>query len=1131
LVVVPEQYSLATQTELVSLSEDHGILNIDVLSFSRLAHRINDEVGSFETDITMLDDAGKNLIIRMLSGSLKDELAVFKNDLDKPGYIDSIKSVISEFMQYGISVEKAFDMAGSAGKNGQGRLSEKLYDIARLYGAFKEYIKDRYTTVEETLERVSRLVPKSETIRNSVIVFDNFTGFTPVQNKLIGVLMEYANSVHVALLLEDCIQENEQKRQIQEHELFYLSKHTMDQLGRMADERHVVIDDPYKADNTALGNACNSNSPTAYINRTDPFGLNNTSVHIFKGRDPREEMQMVIDRISDLVRNSAYRYRDVAVLAGDIECYRHLVEREFSSAGIPFFIDSTQAVLLNPFIEYIRSFLSVFSENYSLSAVFSFLKSGLSGFDNEEVWKLENYCLAANIKGYAKWHERFYLHTRASGDEELLLLNDIRERFILKCSIFTDALSSDKKINAGTKFPVRRLVEALYTVIVSDNIEERLKEAAKSFEEKGMRENAARYDSIYVMIMNILEELCDLISDEQTDIRGFLSLLDAGLDQIRIGCVPMGWDYVQVGDLTRTRLSDVKALFIIGANDGSIPKPPTKNAILNDSEREYLTGADDDLVLAPTAREDIYTQQLYVYMAVNRPTEHLFVSYASVSSSGTSLLPSYLIRKLQNADKKLIVEKMSDERISYAGPSDAFRDLCDLLGSALCGTLPEKNYKKLRSLIKYFAKEEQYMPRLRRVIENAALSAKGSENDSIGAALAHVLYGKKIASSITRLENYAKCAYRYFLQYGLKLHEQEIFSLEAKDIGNIFHDSMKEYSCLMAENHMEWGDVTEKDRDLLMDEAVSRVITQYRQEKLSSSARYSYMEDRIRRIMKKSAEIINLQVKKGDFSPEYFEIDFDTLESLDAISVKLSDDEIMRLRGRIDRVDTCHTDDGIYVRVIDYKSSERGMDLAAVYEGRQLQLLVYLNAAVEMERAKIRAEGGKEHVIPAGVFYYHIDDPTIAAKSELTDEDIKTLIMKEQSLKGLVNSDMEVLRLMDNEIESQPTVLPVMITSKGVPRSNNTMVSPDDLNVLSGYVNTVICRMGLDISQGDIAIPKPDNDTRFTGPDCSFCPYTSVCAQKPANNATIFAKGKRSNSEWIEMMRQKSGGKTDEADE
>lgn len=1119
LYVVPEQFGLSTQRELVLNSENCGILNIDVLSFTRLAHRISDEVGSFLPDVTTLDDMGKSLIIGMLAAANKDKLTVFGSNLKKTGYIEKLKSVISEFMQYGISVERAYEISELAEADGHNLLAEKLHDVAFLYDRFKEYIKDRYTTVEETLDTVSVLVPSSDTVKNSVIVFDGFTGFTPVQNKLIGVLLEYALSVHVALLNDDCIQEKGDSAPIREHELFYLSKHTMDQLGRMADERHVIIDDPYKAEKININNTCNVNEKIVYTDKTVIPELNNIDISFFAGSNPEEEIHMVFNRIVKLVRDNGYHYRDIAILSGDIEAYRHPIERCLSKHDIPFFIDRTEPVLLNPFIEYIRSFLTVFSDNYGISSVFGYLKSYLTDLTDSEIDLLENYCIGANIKGYKAWHQRFDRHTQTVGADELLILNDIRERLVAVFDNFGAALDSNRQLTAGSIYTVKEFSKALYTVIESDGIEDKLRKAAGRFEEEGDRNSAAEYEKIYVQIMNVLDELCELIPDEKTDIRGYASLLDAGFDTIRTGLAPMGTDYIQVADLTRSRLGDIKALFIVGANDGIIPKVAVSTGIINENEREYLTGSIDRLTLAPTAREDIFTQRLYIYMAVNKPTERLYVSYSRISSTGRSLLPSYIVGKLKGA-ASADIETKPDLPEEYSDEAEAFDALTEMLYPALRGTIVHEKAERVKGLLKYFIKKEKYKDRLLRMIRNEILR-DDKASDSIGSALARALYGKRIVTSITRLEAYANCAYRYFLEYGLSLREREVFSFEAKDMGNIFHDSMKTYSQMMQDSHLSWADMSEEETSDLMDQAVDAVIGRYREDKLSSSARYAFMENRIRSIMRRSASVIGSQIRRGKFVPKYFEVDFDTLSDSDSLSIRLADDEVMRLRGRIDRVDTCETEEGIYIRIIDYKSSSHEMDLAAVYEGRQLQLLVYLNAAMGMEEKNALKCGKTIPVIPAGVLYYHMDDPIVDAREALTKDDINKLIMKDLRLKGLVSDDMTSLRLMDTDL-ADPTVLSVSLTAKGELKNSKQTVPADDFAVLSEYVTRCIRNMGMDIVRGNVAIPKPDGINRFTGPDCTYCPYLSVCGNgNDADAKNHKANAPKSNAEWIELMREK----------
>lgn len=1108
LVIVPEQFGLATQRELVLRSKNHGILNIDVLSFTRFAHRISDEVGSYGADITMLDEMGKSLIIGMLAERMRSELIVFGDQLDKPGYVDKIKSLICEFMQYGISTDKAFSLAESADEAGRGLLAGKLRDVAILYRAFKEYIKDRYTTVEEMLDMVSALVPASQTVANSEIILDGFTGFTPVQNKLIGVLLENALSVHVALLMEDCIQENGGYGTIREHELFYLSKKTMSQLGRMADERHIIIEDPYDADKINKSNTRNPKGDIVYTTENNILKLNNTSVQIACSKNPDEEIGMVFSKIKTLIREKGYHYRDIAILTGDMSTYRHTIEREFIKHDIPFFIDCSEPILLNPFIEYIRSFIEIISDNYSISSVFRFLKSHLTGFDDEDIYALENYCLAAGIKGSKKWHERFDTHTQTVGADELESLNALRTAFVAKLDLFSGCLNEKGVINAGSRFSIRQFCMALYRIIEADGIEEKLKSAAKDFEETGNRDLANRYGRIYVKIMNILDELCDLIPDEITDIRGFGSLLDAGFDNIMIGMIPMGIDYIQVGDLTRSRVGDIKALFIVGANDGIIPKAPSAGGVINENDREFLLTHNDDLCLAPSSKEDIFTQQLYIYMAVNKPTDSLFVSYSLVSGSGKSLMPSYLIGKIKEQYPDAEAKTGSSETKLYADEEEAFEDLTAMIGPATSGTVPAGDADKVEELLKYFSGREDYKKRLDCICEKDLLRTDHKE-DSIGSALAHAIYGDRILAGITRLENYAKCAYRYFLEYGLGLREREIFSFEARDIGNIFHESMRIFSQLMEEAGNDWAHTDSQTQQELMDTAVDRAIAGCGHNKLSSGARYAYMKERIRRTMHRSADVICNQIKKGKFTPRYFEAEFSKSESED-----------ISLYGRIDRVDTYDAGDGVYIRVVDYKSSRYEMDPAAVYEGRQLQLLIYLDAAMGMVRTDVeKAKGDNDPVIiPAGVLYYHIDDPVIEEKGALSADQIHSELMKKLSFSGFVNTDGDIPTYMDEDIATAPTVTGLSYTSKGEVKQTKQAVTGEDIRVMAEYAGKCVKNAGSKMLGGDISIPEADGKNRFTGPDCRFCPYTSVCAntKKPVLGEE---KAGLKKEEWIALMR------------
>ena len=1062
LVVVPEQICLKTQKEYVFKSENHGILNIDILPFTRLAHRITDEVGDSRANVTTLDDMGKSLLLEHIAGIHKDELTVLGENIGKLGYIEKVKSAVSEFMQYGISVEKAYELADKSDKLGRGLLASKLKDIAFLYDQFTKTIKDRYTTVEETLDRTADIVHNSDTIKNSVIVFDGFTGFTPVQIKLIGRLMEYAKDIHVALILDE-------SEEVKEHELFTLSRRTINQLEKMADDRQIRIEDPYKS-----------------------YGEREITHVIFSEQNPEEEIETVCRNINNLIRTKGYRYKDIAIISGDIEIYRRAFERILGSHNFPYFIDKPEPVLMNPLTEYVRSVISIYADNFSSDSIFRFLKSGMSGFDNEEICVLENYCIAAGVRGYKKWHSRFVETTRTFDSDKIIEIDKIREKVTDKIDLLAQF-----RLKPSEKCSVRDFATALYNFIDGDGINEKLKKSADEFETMGNLEKKEEYSQVYVRFMNILDQLCELIPEEKVTVREFGELIDAALSEVRIGILPGMLDYIQIGDLTRSRLDEPKALFVVGANDGIIPSCGVKGGIINDSDKEFLLAEDKELELSPTAREDAYTQRLYLYMMLNAPTQMLYLSYARMSSDGKSQAPSYIVRTLKKRypqAENLQVKQPQDYR-------DAYLEVINNLYSVICGeadkVTTDRVLELLRVLLGSGDDSVKHSEKLRKALDYALLGGGdfAREGDTIGKALASALYGKKIVGSVTRLETYANCAYQYFLKYGLKLNERETFAVEANDLGTIFHASLSEYAALMEEENISWTDISEEDEKRLIERAVEKSVAAENMAKMYTTARTTYMVCRIKRIMRRTVNVLQQQLKHGEFVPKHFEFDFDSMGDLNCLNIRLSDDEMMRLKGRIDRVDTASQEEETYVKIIDYKSSGKSMNLLAVYEGRQLQLLTYLNAAMEAEQNE---SGNSENaIIPAGILYYRIDDPFVTQGAE-SDEEIRKSIMKELRLKGLINSDGNIAELIDRDLSQGSEVLSVSRKKDGTfsSASSGQLASGDDFEVLSQYVNLKIKEIGRDIMDGKIAIEEPDGKRRFSKTDCKYCEYKSVCTNK-----------------------------------
>ena len=1092
LFLVPDQFTMQTQVDLVNASEQGGIMNIDVLSFGRLAHRIFEETGYGSKPV--LDDTGKSLVLRKVASGLKDEMPVIGKNLNKIGYIHEVKSAISEFMQYGISTRQVGELAEFA--KGRGALHYKLKDLEVIYRGFTDYIQDRFITTEETLELLTRAVEKSKIIKSSVIVFDGFTGFTPIQYRLIQELLILSKRVIISITIDI----NEDPFKIGgEQELFYLSKKTVGDLCRLAKEAGIEKTDDIYMKNSPLPRFTD-NKAMAHLERhlfrypVKPFkGARQSNICLSEALNPAMEVRQVSIQIKKLVLEEGYSYRDIAVVTGDLETYGDYFEREALMYDIPVFMDRTRGLLLNPFIEYIRSALKLVLGDFSYETVFHYLRCGLTDFSMEEIDRLENYVLSYGIKGKKKWGQSFVRNPETllmkpetdetAGEDEnqeekqqqLLLeqLNATRERMMEQMAPLLE-----KQETAG------QMVRTLYDFIVAGRIQEKLAGYEIFFRENGEMERAREYAQIYRLVMELLEQIMALLAEERMTLREFADILDAGFEEIEVGIIPGSVDRIVVGDMERSRLKQVKVLFFLGVNDGNIPKNGSRGGIISDIDREFLQQSEFEL--APTPRQQMYIQRLYLYMNMTKPSDRLYLSYSRINSQGKSIRPSYLIdmiRKLFPQTEIKITSVTDDAFEQIVGKKDGLMLLADELRDYAAGRGGNLKQKELYLLYRLYAEDEEYSAYAEKIWEGAFACY---EHKPLAKAVAKALYGSVLENSVSRLEQYASCAYSHFLQYGLMLKERDEFSFEQADLGNVFHQVLEIFAGKLAENNYTWFDFPEEEGDRILKEALDACTMAYGETVLYSNARYEYMTERMYRILKRTIRTLKAQLREGDFVPASFEMSFSRVDALDAVNIALSEGEKMRLRGRIDRIDTCEDEEHVYVKVIDYKSGSRKFDLAALYYGLQLQLVVYMNVATEIER---KNHPDKE-IVPAALLYYHVNDPLVRAQEDITAEQINQEILKELRTTGIVNQDEKVVSLLDKNFTEKSLVVPVERKKDGSFSVRSSTIERKDYETVSQFVNYKIRQFGREILAGNIALNPCEQGGRQS---CTYCVYKGVC--------------------------------------
>ena len=1077
LIIVPDQFTMQTQKDLVMRSDRGGILNIDVLSFGRLSHRILEEVGTKEMPV--LDDTGKSLVLQKIAADLKEQLPAMGSLLHKQGYIHEVKSAISEFMQYGISTQDMDKLIASAEK--RGALAMKLRDLKTLYRGFQDYIRDHFITTEETLDVLRRSLVKSKILPDSVVVFDGFTGFTPIQNRLIQELMRVCEETIVTVTIGE---EEDPYQMDGEQKLFHLSKKTVADLVKLAAEAEVT-----RGEDVFVKGGPNrfTEAPAlCYLEQNlfryqyEPYTEKQCEIRMFEALSPREEVHQTALYIRKLIREEGLTYRDIAVI-GDLEGYASYVETEFGQLEIPCFLDRTRGIVLNPMIEYIKSALQLYIRDFSYDTVFHFLRSGMADISREEIDELENYVIRTGARGYRTYSRLFTRRTeemqQGSGQEDTERAEETMERLNRIRQQFADTVEI---LHMAPRAKAGEYVDHLYDFLEQNQVQQKLLNYQQQFEQEGDLAKAREYAQIYRLVMDLLDQIYELLGEEEISLQEFADILEAGFGEITVGTIPQNVDRIVVGDMERTRLKQVKVLFFLGVNDGNIPKNASKGGIISDMDREFLIESGTEM--APSPRQQMYIQRLYLYLNMTKPSERLYLSYAKVNSDGKGIRPSYLIDTVRKLFPQLAVEyPQNRSRLEQIeGRQEGARYLAEELREYADGTLREEERQDFYLMYRAYEADPEGRDRL------TAAAFRRYKESGLSRIVARALYGRQLENSVSRLETYAACACRHFLQYGLSLQEREEFGFEVSDMGNVYHAVLENFAGKLAESGRTWWDFDENFATQAIKEAVEGYAATYGETVLYSSARNEYAITRMSRILTRTVLTLQQHLKQGSFQPDDYELSFRFAEDLDSIHVDLSEEEKMHLQGRIDRIDVSEDAEHVYVKVIDYKSGNKKFDLAALYYGLQLQLVVYMNAAMELESRK---HPDKE-IVPAALLYYYIDDPTIETPVELTQEQINEEILTKLRMNGVVNSDPAVVERLDRFLQDKSKVIPVEKKKDGSFSARSGILSREELHVVSAYVDTKIRQIGREILDGKIAANPYEKGNEEA---CTYCAYKKVC--------------------------------------
>lgn len=1066
IMLVPEQFTSELQREMTALHPFHGFMNIDIIGFNRLAYRVFEEqnvkIGA------VLEDFGKSMLIRSIAGKMRDEFSVYQNCIDKYGFVDEVKSLFSELFTYAVSEKDIRTVMDQLSK--EDGLYLKLQDLMLIYHAFTEYIEGSYIVAEQMVELMADYIKTSELIKRSVISLDGFTGFTPIQMRLIRELFLYAKEVRITLTID---RENYFRDVVREHELYYLSRQTLDRLNRLIEETGAMREETVILERNKNGRFSSApmlshleqsifRYPGSVYEASCPE-TENREIEIWECQNRREEISCIAEAIRNAVR-AGYRYSEIAVVTADLEHLSEYAGKVLDDYHIPYFMDYNRKMKNNPFMDALKLLLEIVDRNFDYESVFSFLKSGIvSELSEDMIEKLENYVVARGVRGYSGWKKKI-----SSADE----LEQVRKQFMNLIEPYYAVL---KKKEAK----VSEYVTVLLEFVEKMDYENRIALQADAFEKEGKFSEAAAYRRLYEKLQELFQKLNTIMPEERMPLHEFLEVVRLGMDEISMGIIPPTQDMLVIGDINRTRLGAVKLLFFANVNDGIIPSLGKSGKLLSDRDKDRLESC--GIEMAPTDRMNVFIEQFYLYLIMTKPSRKLVLSYSRMGNDNTTLEPSYLIGRICSIFPGLQPVK----KTTTAGMGTYETDVYFLTENMrkLIAEPESTDLKKTALLYKFYEKESEGL--VPEILRSAFLF--GMSSTKLSKEASDVLRERLLSVSVTRLEQYSKCAYSYFLRYGLRLQERSRYEIDARNVGNIMHLALKETFEEIEKKHgNDWEHIPEEQVLEIMEQKVSDACKNEKSETLSDEGRNHFVIQSLLDMGKRTIRTMRYQILKGKMKPKYFEHSFNARSKIDEAMLSVFEEEIP-LAGVIDRADLNIEDENVYVRLIDYKTGDKDFKLEQFYEGLQLQLVAYMNILLKI----VQKDYPKKHIVPAGMYYYHVDDPYISGGPETDLSELEENIHKELRLRGVVNSEKYIMEMQERDIAGKDSgaVIPVDYY-RGSLKTSTIAIDEKLFRNLCAFGKMKMEKLSENILSGDF----PKQPIKL-GQDaqCKYCAYQEAC--------------------------------------
>ena len=1002
-VLVPEQYTLQAERELLSGLRVPGLLDLDVLSPRRLERLIEDQAG--RPALPRMTDAGRAMAFAQAIMDCEGDLQCYHRAAERAGLPDRLSALVGDLEKALMTPEELREIAAQTESES---LRLKLNDILRVWEACRERIAGRFADPLAAEEDLRTRLGRSGLMRGASLYV---CGFDTLQSSLMSLLTEAA-----AQAFRVCVALTMDQPSAPDARVFLTQRMTAQELQRRLAEAGIPCQWTWIRDGAEeradSAPAIRHLEKHLFARDGQPLPGSGDAVCLHTAADPYAEAAACAAQLTRWHRQGlAWEQMAVAFAAPD-DSLMGVLDATLEAAQIPHYMSRKDAAMRHGLVRLLVSAVRAVCGGWQQEDLLSFVKSGFAPLSPEESQVLENYVLENGITRN-RWRKPFTRGKDPEGAEALRLrIAEPLERLQTRLRESRSAAAS---------------VEALYQLLVETDAYRRLGQREEELLREGLSAQASQNRQVWRLLLGLMDQMAVLLDGRRAAMRELPRLLEAGLNGAAIAALPPKPDAVMAGTAGHVLTGQIRALAVLGLQDGVTAAGA--ESLLSDTERGLLSqGARRSIGLMRAEQSAL--RQADFYRTLTLPSRYLYLSCSAADQQGTALRPSILLgdisRLLPDAPVTGGVHRASNEPLS---PQTALEEAAPRLRAALeAGTEPdEETLENMRQLLNH----PRWAAQARRVI--AALRAENRAGP-LPPRQAERLYRSERVS-VSRLEDYAQCPYRGFITRGLRPVPRRDWGFEADEQGSFFHQVLERYTSLAAANSR-WPGLSEEEENALFEEAVQPFREEWVNSPLDDDPLSRRVGEEIVRTVHSAARMFTAHAHRSGFSSSRAEVSFGRGKSLPPLILLLPDGTRTALEGTIDRIDWWQGGGERFVSVVDHKSGDLRLEKERIWYGLQLQLLIYLKAASQADPA-----------LPGGAFYFRIEDPLIEDEQGLAEAAGKGLA-KRMRLKGVVLSDVRVVDAMNS---GEFDVIDSPFGSGNVPLKSKLSCSLEEMRHLMDY--------------------------------------------------------------------------------